>query len=103
MIIEANQINKSYKNTIAIDDWSFSVKEGELYGIIGPDGASKTTMFGILTTMLLPDKGEVFLDGLDCVKDYRKIRKIIGYMPGRFSLYQDLTVKENLRFFCHCV
>lgn len=99
MIIEANQISKSYKNTIAIDDWSFLVKEGELYGIIGPDGAGKTTMFRILTTMLLPDKGEVFLDGLDCVKDYRKIRKIIGYMPGRFSLYQDLTVKENLRFF----
>lgn len=99
MIIETNQISKSYKNTIAIDDWSFSVKEGELYGIIGPDGAGKTTMFRILTTMLLPDKGEAFLDGLDCVKDYRKIRKIIGYMPGRFSLYQDLTVKENLRFF----
>lgn len=99
MIIEVNNISKSYGKVNAINDWNFSVKEGELYGLIGPDGAGKTSMFRILTTMLLADKGTATVCGLDCKNDYAKIREIIGYMPGRFSLYQDLTVKENLRFF----
>ncbi|MBR1543346.1 MAG: ABC transporter ATP-binding protein [Muribaculaceae bacterium] len=75
------------------------MEEGEIYGLIGPDGAGKTTLFRILTTLLLPDSGEAHVDGLDVQKDYRQIRKRIGYMPGKFSLYQDLTIEENLRFF----
>lgn len=83
----------------ALDDISFSVNKGEIFGIIGPDGAGKTTLFRILTTLLLPDKGEAKVEGLDVVKDFREIRTIVGYMPGKFSLYQDLTVKENLNVF----
>lgn len=75
------------------------VSDGEIFGVIGPDGAGKTTLFRILATLLLPDKGTATLNGLDVVKDFRKIRNIIGYMPGRFSLYPDLSVEENLRFF----
>jgi len=78
---------------------SFEVDKGELFGIIGPDGAGKSSLFRILTTLLLPDKGRATVDGMDVVKDYKAIRKRVGYMPGRFSLYQDLTVKENLEFF----
>ncbi|OIP84295.1 MAG: ATPase [Porphyromonadaceae bacterium CG2_30_38_12] len=78
---------------------SFEVHEGEIFGIIGPDGAGKTTLFRILTTLLLADSGNATVNGFDIVKDYRAIRKCIGYMPGRFSLYQDLTVEENLNFF----
>ena len=83
----------------ALSDISFSVAAGELFGIIGPDGAGKTSLFRILTTLLLADSGQASVNGFDVVKDMKQIRKRIGYMPGRFSLYQDLTVEENLRFF----
>jgi ABC-2 type transport system ATP-binding protein len=83
----------------AVNDVSFDVERGELFGLIGPDGAGKTSIFRILTTLLLADKGQATVEGLDVVKDYRAIRNKVGYMPGRFSLYQDLTVNENLRFF----
>lgn len=78
---------------------SFEVQRGELFGIIGPDGAGKTSLFRVLTTLLLPDGGSATVDGYDVVKDYKEIRRHVGYMPGRFSLYQDLTVAENLEFF----
>ena len=78
---------------------SFEVSKGELFGIIGPDGAGKTSLFRILTTLLLADSGNASVDGFDVVKDYKAIRKKVGYMPGRFSLYQDLSVEENLNFF----
>jgi len=101
--IEVNNITKTYstkKNTItAVDDVSFSVSEGELFGLIGPDGSGKTSIFRILTTVLLADKGTAKVMNLDVVKNYTSIRDMIGYMPGRFSLYQDLTVEENLNFF----
>jgi len=84
---------------IALQGISFEVAGGELFGIIGPDGAGKTSLFRILTTLLLPDQGTAEVNGLDVVKDYKKIRQTVGYMPGRFSLYQDLTVQENLDFF----
>ena len=83
----------------AVNDVSFDVEQGELFGLIGPDGAGKTSIFRILTTVLLPDKGTATVEGLDVVKDYRAIRNKVGYMPGKFSLYQDLTVAENLKFF----
>ena len=97
--LSANHINKSYGSVQATKDLSFEVTKGEIYGIIGPDGAGKTTLFRILTTLLLADNGTAVVDGLDVVKDYKQIRNIIGYMPGKFSLYQDLTVEENLNFF----
>jgi ABC-2 type transport system ATP-binding protein len=101
--IEIKNIVKTYpakKNKItAVDDVSFSVKEGELFGLIGPDGSGKSSIFRILTTLLLADSGRASVMGMDVVNDYKEIRKIIGYMPGRFSLYQDLTVEENLEFF----
>lgn len=97
--LSANNINKSYGKVRALTDLSMEVEKGEIYGIIGPDGAGKTTLFRILTTLLLADSGAATVDGLDVVKDYKQIRQIIGYMPGRFSLYQDLTVEENLHFF----
>ncbi len=96
-------ISKSYgtkKDAVtAVQDISFEVNKAELFGIIGPDGAGKTTLFRILTTLLLADNGQATVDGFDVVKDYKEIRKRVGYMPGRFSLYQDLTVEENLNFF----
>ena len=94
-----DQLYKSYGKTRALNGVNFTVDEGELYGIIGPDGAGKSTLFRVLTTLMLADKGQAQVMGYDVVKDYRKIRDIIGYMPGKFSLYQDLTVEENLRFF----
>lgn len=99
--ITLDHISKTYnKNTLlALDDISFEVKKGELFGLIGPDGAGKTSLFRILTTLLLPDKGFATVNGFDVVKNYKSIRGIIGYMPGKFSLYQDLTVEENLKFF----
>jgi len=99
--ITLDHISKTYnKNTLlALDDISFDVKKGELFGLIGPDGAGKTSLFRILTTLLLPDKGFATVSGFDVVKNYKSIRGIIGYMPGKFSLYQDLTVEENLNFF----
>ncbi len=99
MSISLCHISKSYKSVKAVRDISFSVNPGELFGLIGPDGAGKTTLFRILTTLLIPDEGTATVAGLDVVKDYKAIRNSVGYMPGRFSLYQDLTVEENLSFF----
>ncbi|MEI6060627.1 MAG: ABC transporter ATP-binding protein [Bacteroidota bacterium] len=97
--IQADHITKAYGNKPALHDLSFNVVKGELFGFIGPDGAGKTTLFRIITSLLIPDSGTMTVNGLDTVKDYVNLRKILGYMPGRFSLYQDLTVEENLRFF----
>lgn len=97
--ISIQHISKSYKDVQAVRDISFEVKKGELFGLIGPDGAGKTTLMRILMTLLIQDEGHATMNGLDVVKDYKKIRKMVGYMPGRFSLYQDLTVEENLNFF----
>ena len=96
-----NGIKKTYNKgeILAVDDVSFSVNKGELFGLIGPDGAGKTSIFRMLTTLLLPDGGNASVGGMDIVQDYKKIRSRVGYMPGKFSLYQDLTVEENLRFF----
>lgn len=92
-------ITKRYPGVTALDHISASVGKGELFGFIGPDGAGKTTLFRILTTLLLPDEGDAYVEGFHTVADYKKIRRIVGYMPGRFSLYQDLSVEENLKFF----
>lgn len=98
-IVEVKKITKTFNSTVAVDDISFDVNRGELFGLIGPDGAGKTTLFRMLTTLMIPKSGYAKVLGLDIVKDYKKIRKRIGYMPGRFSLYQDLSVEENLKFF----
>ncbi|SFL24069.1 ABC-type multidrug transport system, ATPase component [Porphyromonadaceae bacterium KH3CP3RA] len=100
-MIVLNNIIKTYDKgeTKAVNNVSFEVGKGELFGLIGPDGAGKTTIFRILTTLLLPDSGTAYVNGFDVVKDYRVIRASVGYMPGRFSLYPDLSVEENLRFF----
>ena len=98
-MISVQHISKSYKEIQAVSDISFEVAEGELFGLIGPDGAGKTTLMRILMTLLIPDTGKAAMAELDTVKDYKQIRKMVGYMPGRFSLYQDLTVEENLNFF----
>ena len=90
---------KAYEDLKAVDDVSFEVEKGELFGLIGPDGAGKTSIFRILTTVLLADGGTATVEGFDVVNDYQQIRNRVGYMPGRFSLYQDLTVAENLNFF----
>lgn len=99
--VTLHNISKTYSKgaTPALKDVSFSVNKGELFGLIGPDGAGKSTIFRILTTLLLADKGTATVGGLDVVKDYRRIRSSVGYMPGKFSLYQDLTIEENLTFF----
>ena len=97
--VSVKNIVKSYGEVKAVDDVSFEVEKGELFGIIGPDGAGKTSIFRILTTLLLADSGTATVEGHDVVKGYRDIRSKVGYMPGRFSLYQDLTVAENLNFF----
>lgn len=98
-LIEVSHVSKSYGKVQALHDVSFSVKQGELFGLIGPDGAGKSTLFRILTTLLLPDQGSAQVLDADVRADFRTIRQSVGYMPGRFSLYQDLTVEENLRFF----
>ena len=98
-MIGVKNINKSYGSVQALKDISLEVKSGELFGLIGPDGAGKTTLMRILMTLLLPDSGTATMGNLDIVKDYKKIRHNVGYMPGRFSLYQDLSVEENLEFF----
>ncbi len=98
-MIKINSISKTYDKVTALDNISFNVNKNELFGLIGPDGAGKTTLFRILTTLILPNTGTANLNGLDIVGDYKKIREIIGYMPGRFSLYHDLSVEENLNFF----
>lgn len=98
--INIEEISKSYNKSItALHNISLHINKNELFGFIGPDGAGKTTLFRIIVTLLLADKGKVEMNGLDVVKDYKKIRKILGYMPGRFSLYQDLSIEENLKFF----
>jgi ABC-type multidrug transport system ATPase subunit len=99
--VVVDKLTKSYEkdHPPAVDAVSFSAQPGELFGLIGPDGAGKTSIFRMLTTLLLPDSGSATVDGYDIVKDYKVIRGRIGYMPGRFSLYQDLTVEENLEFF----
>lgn len=96
-----NNIVKTYNKgeVKAVNDVSFEVNKGELFGLIGADGAGKTSIFRILTTLLLPDSGTASVNGFDVVKDYKAIRKSVGYMPGKFSLYQDLSVEENLNFF----
>lgn len=98
-VVDCYQISKSYNSVHALHEVTFEVEKGEIFGLIGPDGAGKTTLFRILTTLILPDGGSARVDGFDVVKDYKKIRQRVGYMPGRFSLYQDLTVEENLNFF----
>ena len=97
--VVVENITKSYGDVIAVDNISLTIEKGEIFGFIGPDGAGKTTLFRMLTTLLIPDKGKASVEGYDVVKDFKKIRTITGYMPGRFSLYQDLTVEENLNFF----
>lgn len=99
--IAVHNLSKVYgkEKILAVDNVSFSVNRGEVFGLIGPDGAGKTSIFRMLTTLLLPDGGSATVDGFDIVKDYKEIRNTVGYMPGKFSLYQDLTVEENLNFF----
>ncbi len=98
-MIAIDNLSKAFRETQAIDSVTLEVRKDELFGLIGPDGAGKTTLMRILMTLLLPDSGRAEMNGLNVVKDYRKIRKQTGYMPGRFSLYQDLSVEENLQFF----
>jgi ABC-2 type transport system ATP-binding protein len=97
--VEIRGVTKQYGDVMALKEISFSVERGELFGLIGPDGAGKTSLFRILTSLLVPDAGTAAVEGYDVVREFREIRKIIGYMPGRFSLYQDLTVEENLAFY----
>lgn len=98
-VIESTDISKAFGSTKALNDITFSVDESEIFGFIGPDGAGKTTLFRIIATLLRPDKGELKVLGMDCIAGFKELRKNIGYMPGRFSLYQDLTVEENLNFY----
>jgi ABC-type multidrug transport system ATPase subunit len=97
--VVAENISKTFGQVTALQDISFETERGEMFGVIGPDGAGKTTLFRILTTLLVQTSGSAYVDGYDVKGDFRKIRKIIGYMPGRFSLYGDLSVEENLNFF----
>ena len=97
--IEVNNVSKSYGKVKALDDVSFAVQKGEVFGLIGPDGAGKTSMYRILCSLLLPETGTATVDGFDVEKQMREVRCRVGYMPGKFSLYQDLTVEENLKFF----
>lgn len=94
-----NSLKKYYNKIPVLDDISIAINKNELFGIIGPDGAGKTTLLRILSTMLLPDSGNASIEGFDIIKQYKSIRKIMGYMPGKFSLYKDLTVAENLNFY----
>ena len=98
-MISVNGISKSYGQVKALQQVSFSVGRGEVFGLIGPDGSGKTSMYRILCTLLLPDEGTAQVDGFDVIRQMKQIRSRVGYMPGRFSLYQDLTVQENLEFF----
>lgn len=100
-MIEVEALNKSYRKgkIKAVNGTSFKVDDGEVFGVIGPDGAGKSSLFRILASLILPDSGTAIMNGHDPVTDYRSVRQIIGYMPGRFSLYQDLSVEENLTFF----
>ncbi len=98
-MVIAENIIKDYNGTIALNELNFSIDKSELFGFIGPDGAGKTTLFRILTSLILPTRGKMKVSGFDVVNDYKKIRNITGYMPGSFSLYTDLSVEENLNFF----
>lgn len=98
-MVSVRQIRKKYGRQTALENVSFEVGRGEIFGLIGPDGAGKTTLFRILTTLILPDAGQARVCGYDVVSDFRRIRERVGYMPGRFSLYPDLSVEENLKFF----
>ncbi len=98
-MIVVKDLHKQYGDVVALQKVSLSVEQGELFGLIGPDGAGKTTLMRILMSLLLPDSGTATMNDLDVVADYKKVRLITGYMPGRFSLYPDLTVEENLKFF----
>lgn len=98
-VIESSGIGKRFGEFNALKDINFDVNEGEIFGFIGPDGAGKTTLFRLITTLLIPDSGKLNVLGLDAVTGYKELRKKIGYMPGRFSLYQDLSVEENLNFY----
>ena len=97
--LDVQGVAKSFDRRTALNDISFRVEPGTIYGLIGPDGAGKTTMFRIVASLLLPDSGSVQLGAYDVLKQYKQVRRVIGYMPGKFSLYPDLTVEENLRFF----
>jgi ABC-type multidrug transport system ATPase subunit len=97
--IHISHIHKHYGETNALNDITLDVNKGELFGLIGPDGSGKTSLIRILTTLILPESGQANVEGFDIIKDFKKIRNLSGYMPGRFSLYQDLTVIENLNFF----
>lgn len=99
MSISVKNISKKYKNVQALQNITFEVQEGELFGLIGPDGAGKTTLFRLLTTLLIPNEGSATVANYDIVKQVKEIRNSVGYMPGKFSLYQDLTIAENLAFF----
>ena len=103
MSIVIQNISKSYQSLQAVDAISFEVKEGELFGLIGPDGAGKTTIFRMLTTLLIPSFGEAKVLGFDVVKEYKSIRNSVGYMPGKFSLYQDLTVETDFHEKCSLI
>ena len=98
-MVKVENISKAFKKVQAVNNVSFHAEKGELFGIIGPDGAGKTTLFRIMTTLTIPDNGTVFINNRSIFNDYMEIRKNIGYMPGKFALYQDLTVEENLNFF----
>jgi ABC-2 type transport system ATP-binding protein len=98
-MVSIQNITKKYGDVVALDQVSLEVGRGELFGLIGPDGAGKTSLFRILATLLLPDQGIATIDGADVVHDYARLRRILGYMPGRFSLYPDLTILENVAFY----
>jgi ABC-type multidrug transport system ATPase subunit len=98
-MVKIENISKSFKTAKALQNIAFEVSEGELFGLVGPDGAGKTTLFNVLVTLIRPDEGKAFVGGFDTTKDYRKIKEIIGYLPGQFSLYSDLSCYENLDFF----
>ena len=98
-MILAENLTHSYGGTKAIENVSFHVHPGEMFGLIGPDGAGKTTIFRILASLIIPDEGNAYVNSYSVIEDYSQIRKMVGYMPGRFSLYQDLSVEENLRLF----
>lgn len=98
-LIQTEQLSKSFGQVRAINNVRLEIEKGELFGLIGPDGAGKTTLFRILVTLLYPDEGVAWVNGYHSIRDYRKIRDLIGYMPGRFSLYQDLSVQENMEFY----
>ena len=99
LVAEIKDVSKSYGNIQALSKVSFSVEEGEMFGLIGPDGAGKSTLYRLLATLLVPDSGSLTVLGHDTVKDFRLLRRLIGYMPERFSLYPDLSISENLNFF----